>query len=60
MANSLGVLCQTYMRDTGEIITDLSIPLDLDQGRWGAVRIGIDYSRFDAILSGKAEATQPA
>ncbi|TAL81035.1 MAG: chemotaxis protein [Candidimonas sp.] len=60
VANSLGVLCQTYMRDTGEIITDLSIPLDLDQGRWGAVRIGIDYSRFDAILSGKAEATQPA
>jgi methyl-accepting chemotaxis protein len=61
VANSLGVLCQTYMRDTGEIITDLSIPLDLDQSRWGAVRIGVDYGQFDATLNGEPQAaSQPA
>ncbi|UHL65322.1 methyl-accepting chemotaxis protein [Paralcaligenes sp. KSB-10] len=54
VANSLGVLCQTYMRDTGEIITDLSLPLDLDHGRWGAVRIGLDYSQFETAFRGTA------
>ncbi|WP_317135373.1 methyl-accepting chemotaxis protein [Pollutimonas sp. M17] len=49
--NSAGVLCQTYMRDTGEIVTDLSIPLDIDDSRWGAVRIGVDYSRFEELAS---------
>src|SRR3546814_5563998 len=44
--NEAGVLCQTYMRDTGEIVTDVSIPLDIDDSRWGAVRIGLDYPRF--------------
>ncbi|PLC51894.1 chemotaxis protein [Pollutimonas subterranea] len=44
--NPSGVLCQTYTRDTGEIVTDVSIPIDIDNSRWGAVRIGIDYARF--------------
>lgn len=49
--NESGVLCQTYMRDTGEIITDLSIPLDIEGSRWGAVRMGVDYPRFEELVS---------
>lgn len=45
--NARGVLCQTHMRDTGEIITDLSLPLDVGGQRWGAVRLGVDYKHFD-------------
>lgn len=46
-----GVLCQTYMRDTGEIITDVSMPLDIDGQRWGAVRIGVDYVAYEQAMS---------
>ena len=49
--NEAGVLCQTYMRDTGEIVTDLSIPFDIDDSRWGAVRIGLDYAHFEATAT---------
>ncbi len=49
--NESGVLCQTYTRDTGEIVTDLSIPLDVDNSRWGAVRIGVDYASFELRAS---------
>src|SRR5690606_18066379 len=49
--NDGGVLCQTYMRDTGEIITDISMPLDLDGERWGAVRLGVDYVVFDEAMA---------
>ncbi|MER1966508.1 methyl-accepting chemotaxis protein [Castellaniella sp. GW247-6E4] len=57
IGNKGGVMCQTYMRDTGEIITDVSIPLDLDGTRWGAVRIGLDYLRYEE-LTGRAS-SQP-
>lgn len=53
IANRGGVLCQTYMRDTGEIITDVSLPLDIDGQRWGAVRIGLDYLQYENALSGE-------
>jgi methyl-accepting chemotaxis protein len=33
-------LLQTYMRDTGEIMNDLSTPIYLNNRHWGAVRIG--------------------
>ena len=49
MRNPKGVLCQTYMRDTGDIATDLSLPLDIDGRRWGAVRLGVDYREFDRL-----------
>ncbi|WP_323011384.1 methyl-accepting chemotaxis protein [Castellaniella sp.] len=53
--NRAGVLCQTYMRDTGEIITDLSIPVELNGTRWGAVRLGLDYQRYEqAVQSANA------
>jgi methyl-accepting chemotaxis protein len=49
--NASGVLCQTYMRDTGEIITDISMPLDIDGQRWGAVRLGVDYVVYEKAMS---------
>ena len=33
-------LLQTYMRDTGEIINDVSTPIMFNNRHWGAVRIG--------------------
>lgn len=35
-------LLQTYMRDTGDILSDLSMPIMIDGRHWGAVRIGFD------------------
>lgn len=52
--NPRGVLCQTHMRDTGEIITDLSLPLDVAGRRWGAVRLGVDYHSFDEKFRAQA------
>ena len=34
------VLLQTYRRDTGEILHDLSVPLFVNGRRWGAIRLG--------------------
>ena len=39
-------LLQTYLRDTGEVINDLSMPLVIDGKHWGAVRIGYDSARM--------------
>jgi len=33
-------LLQRYSRDTGEIMTDLSVPIIIKKRHWGAVRIG--------------------
>lgn len=49
--NTRGVLCQTYMRDTGEIITDISMPLEIDGVRWGSVRLGVDYVVYETAMS---------
>lgn len=35
-----GVLVQTYLRDTGETMHDLSVPVQVRGRRWGAVRVG--------------------
>lgn len=34
------VLLQTYRRDTGEILHDLSVPLFINRRHWGAIRLG--------------------
>jgi len=39
-ANQKSSLFQTYVRDTGEILNDLSMPIHLGGRHWGAVRIG--------------------
>ncbi len=41
-ANKEKFLLQTYMRDTGEILSDLSMPIHIEGRHWGAIRIGFD------------------
>lgn len=36
------LLMQTYMRDTGQILNDLSLPIYVDGRHWGACIIGFD------------------
>jgi len=38
-------LLQTYMRDTGEIMNDISSPIVIGKRHWGAVRVGYQVSR---------------
>ena len=35
-------LLQTYMRDTGEILSDLSMPVMIGDRHWGGIRIGLN------------------
>lgn len=39
-ANTQSFLLQTYLRDTGEVMNDLSTPILVGGKHWGAVRIG--------------------
>ena len=55
-ANTAGQLFQTYSRDTGEIVNDISVPVYLGPEHWGAVRIGLDYARFQAATEQGAQA----
>jgi methyl-accepting chemotaxis protein len=41
-------LIQTYLRDTGEILADLAMPLHVAGRHWGNIRVGIDTA---AMLS---------
>ncbi len=38
--NTSGYLLQTYRRDTGEILNDMSKPLVINNKHWGGIRIG--------------------
>lgn len=40
--NQNAFLLQTYMRDTGEILSDFSMPIQVQGRHWGAVRLGFD------------------
>lgn len=40
--NTEKFLLQTYMRDTGEILSDLSLPIHINGRHWGAVRMGFN------------------
>ncbi len=39
-ANLDGFLLQTYRRDTGEILNDISLPIYINGRHWGGIRIG--------------------
>jgi methyl-accepting chemotaxis protein len=39
-ASSAPFLFQTYIRDTGEVLNDMSMPIMLQGRRWGTLRIG--------------------
>ena len=42
------LLLQTYMRDTGEILNDLSMPIFVDGKHWGAFIMGFDPRKMFA------------
>ncbi len=44
--NTKPFLFQTYMRDTDEVINDLSMPIFIGNRHWGAVRVGFDSNRL--------------
>jgi len=44
--NTETFLFQTYMRDTGEILNDLSMPIHLQGRHWGAMVAGFKPERF--------------
>ncbi len=41
-SNTSPFLLQTYMRDTGEILNDLSMPIHVRGSHWGGLRLGFD------------------
>jgi methyl-accepting chemotaxis protein len=43
-------LFQTYVRDTGEVINDLSMPVEIGGRHWGAVRVGFDSAKLRVAL----------
>ncbi len=44
--NTRPFLFQSYLRDTGEVVNDLSMPIVIDGRHWGAVRVGFDSERL--------------
>jgi methyl-accepting chemotaxis protein len=44
--NTTPMLLQTNMRDTGEILTDLSLPIFVESKHWGAFILGINPKVF--------------
>ena len=44
--NTEAFLLQTYMRDTGEILNDLSMPIYIKGEHWGAIVTGFKPERF--------------
>jgi methyl-accepting chemotaxis protein len=50
-------LLQTYVRDTGEVLCDLSMPVMLQGRRWGTLRIGIPPAQ---LLSASRTGGAPA
>ena len=47
-------LLQTYTRDTGELVSDLSLPIYINGSHWGAMRINVDPKVFSATLAEQA------
>ncbi|SDG81018.1 methyl-accepting chemotaxis protein [Pseudomonas flavescens] len=44
--NNQRFLLQTYLRDTGEIMTEIDVPFVFDGRHWGNMRMGFDASRL--------------
>lgn len=47
-ANTEAFLLQTYLRDTGEVLCDLSMPIHVAGRFWGNVRVGIPAAQLEA------------
>lgn len=39
--NEKDALVQTYMRNTGELMLDVAVPISIDNRHWGAFRVGV-------------------
>ncbi len=50
--NQQRFLLQTYVRDTGEIMTELDLPLFVNGRHWGALRLGFDAA---TLLAAKTD-----
>ena len=44
--NDTPFLLQTYVRDTGEILSEISLPIMVKGRHWGALRLGFDAARL--------------
>ncbi|MEJ2638271.1 MAG: hypothetical protein P8010_01715 [Desulfosarcinaceae bacterium] len=53
------MLLQTNMRDTGEILTDLSLPIFVNSKHWGAFILGIRPEVFIEDQSLGSQGAQP-
>lgn len=40
--NQKGFVLQTYCRDTGQVVSDLSLPIMVNGRHWGGFRVGLD------------------
>ena len=46
-ANTEQILLQTYLRDTGEVLCDLAMPIYVAGRHWGNVRVGIPAAQLE-------------
>jgi len=44
--NTQSILLQTYLRDTGELLCDMAMPIVVGGQHWGNVRVGCDSKAF--------------
>ncbi|KAF1047603.1 MAG: Methyl-accepting chemotaxis protein McpQ [Herbaspirillum frisingense] len=56
-ANTKPFLLQTYKRDTGEVMHDLSVPIYVNGKHWGGFRVGYRSSHVPAATSQPAPQT---
>jgi methyl-accepting chemotaxis protein len=40
--NTQPLLLQTYARDTGEVLSEINLPIMVDGRHWGNIRVGCD------------------
>jgi methyl-accepting chemotaxis protein len=57
-SNTAPLLLQTYKRDTGEVLHDLSVPVHVNGRHWGGLRLG--YRSLSPSHGAVAVATTPA
>jgi methyl-accepting chemotaxis protein len=48
--NTNPFLLQTYLRDTGEILNDISMPIYIDDKHWGSIIAGFQPQKLHTQL----------
>jgi len=59
-ANTAPFLLQTYKRDTGEVMHDLSVPIFVAGRHWGGFRVGYRSSTLEQETAGLAQTSRNA